>query len=47
MFRNKKNEEKTDEEKALKVQGLLEKEKEKRIRLKELGISYTFPGYSS
>ena len=45
MFRNAKNQEKTDEEKAERVKGLLAKEKEKRIRLKELGIEYEFPGY--
>ena len=44
-FRNEKNREKTDVEKAQRVKGLLEKEKEKRDRLKELGISYEFPGY--
>ena len=44
-FRNEKNREKTDSEKSLKVKGLLEKEKEKRDRLKELGIKYDFPGY--
>ena len=27
------------------MKGLLEKEKEKRIRLKELGIEYEFSGY--
>jgi hypothetical protein len=37
-FRNEKNREKTDDEKAARVKGLLEKEKEKRDRLKELGI---------
>eukprot|EP00347_Sterkiella_histriomuscorum_P006444 403352753 len=46
MFRNKKNSEKTDEDKAAKVKGLLQKEKEKRDRLKELGIKYEFTGYS-
>jgi hypothetical protein len=45
IFRNKKNLPKTDDEKALRVKGLLEKEKEKRDRLKELGIKYAFPGY--
>ena len=44
-FRNEKNRERTDEEKAARVKGLLEKEKEKRIRLKELGIEYEFSGY--
>jgi hypothetical protein len=46
-FRNAKNRERTDEEKAARVKGLLEKEKEKRIRLKELGIDYEFSGYVS
>jgi len=52
-FRNKKNIEqlpeseggKTLEQRVQRVQGLLEKEKEKRIRLKELGIEYDYPGY--
>ncbi len=44
-FRNEKNRERTEEEKALRVKGLLEKEREKRIRLKELGIDYEFSGY--
>ena len=47
IFRNKKNKEKSDEEKAERVKGLLGKEKEKRIRLKELGIDYEYPGYSA
>jgi len=50
IFRNKKNQEaenKTDEQKAARVKGLLEKEKEKRIRMKELGIEYAFPGYQA
>lgn len=47
MFRNKKNAEKTDEQKADRIKGLLEKEKEKRMRIKELGIEYEFPGYSA
>ena len=47
MFRNKKNQEKTPEQKAARVEGLLGKEKEKRIRLKELGIEYDFPGYQA
>lgn len=46
MFRNKKNVEKSDEDKAARVTGLLAKEKEKRIRLKELGIEYDFPGFA-
>ncbi|CDW88104.1 UNKNOWN [Stylonychia lemnae] len=45
-FRNEKNREKTNEEKAAKVKGLLQKEKEKRDRLKELGIKYDFTGYT-
>ena len=47
MFRNKKNAEKTPEQQAERVKGLLQKEKEKRIRLKELGIDYEFPGYQA
>jgi nucleolar protein 15 len=47
MFRNKKNAEKTDEQKADRIKGLLEKEKEKRMRIKELGIEYDFPGYQA
>lgn len=31
----------------MRVKGLLEKEKEKRDRLKELGIKYEFPGFVS
>ena len=46
-FRNEKNRERTNEEKAAKVKGLLQKEKEKRDRLKELGIAYDFSGYVS
>ena len=45
IFRNEKNREKTPAEKAARVKGLLQKEKEKRDRLKELGIKYEFPGY--
>ena len=52
-FRNKKNAEqlpeseggKTKEQKIARVTGLLGKEKEKRVRLKELGIEYEFLGY--
>lgn len=44
-FRNEKNRERTDVEKAARVKGLLEKEKEKRTRLRELGIDYEFSGY--
>lgn len=47
MFRNKFNTEKTTEQRAARVEGLLGKEKEKRIRLKELGIEYDFPGYQA
>lgn len=46
-FRNEKNREKTDAEKGAKVKGMLQKEKEKRDRLKELGIKYEFTGYVS
>ena len=45
LFRKEKNRAKTVEEKKAKVTGLLEKEKEKRIRMKELGINYEFAGY--
>jgi hypothetical protein len=48
MFRNKKNaESKTPEQMKARVEGLLQKEKEKRDRLKELMIDYSFPGYKS
>lgn len=50
IFRNKKNkeaEDKTPEQKSDRVKGLLQKEKEKRIRLKELGMEYEFPGYQA
>ena len=47
MFRNKFNAEKTPEQRAARVTGLLQKEKEKRTRLKELGIEYEFPGYQA
>ena len=49
MFRNKMNSDikKTPEEMAARVKGLLGKEKEKRIRLKELNIDYEFPGYQA
>ena len=47
MFRNKHNQEKTPEQRAARVNGLVGKENEKRIRLKELGIEYDFPGYSA
>ena len=39
-FRKNKNSEKTDDERAARVKGLLQKEKEKRDRFKELGIDY-------
>eukprot|EP00351_Strombidinopsis_sp_SopsisLIS2011_P001206 CAMPEP_0116877710 /NCGR_PEP_ID=MMETSP0463-20121206/9454_1 /TAXON_ID=181622 /ORGANISM="Strombidinopsis sp, Strain SopsisLIS2011" /LENGTH=86 /DNA_ID=CAMNT_0004525191 /DNA_START=326 /DNA_END=586 /DNA_ORIENTATION=- len=48
MFRNKKNAEhetKTPQQLKERVQGLLQKEKEKRDRLKELEIDYSFSGY--
>lgn len=45
IFRNKKNAEKSDADRAARVEGLLAKEKERRIRLKELGIDYDFPGF--
>jgi hypothetical protein len=48
MHRNKINkEEKTDEQKKARVEGLLQKEKERRDRLKELEIEYDFPGFSA
>ena len=48
MFRNKVNsQEKTPEQLKARVQGLLQKEKERRDRLKELGIEYDFPGFSA
>ena len=50
MFRAKKNaegESKTPEQRKGRVNGLLQKEKEKRDRLKELEIDYTFSGYKS
>lgn len=47
IFRKRKNEEKTPEQLKARVSGLLEKEKEKRDRLKELGIQYDFPGYKA
>ena len=45
IFVNKKNSEKSDGDKAKRVEGLLMKEKEKRDRLKELGIKYDYTGY--
>ena len=47
---NKKNKEaegRTDEQKKARVNGLLQKEKEKRDRLKELEIAYDFPGFTA
>ena len=41
------NREQTDEKKIIKVQRMLDGEKQKRERIKELGITYVFPGYSS
>ena len=50
MFRSAKNSEaetKTDASRKARITGLLQKEKEKRDRLKELEIDYTFGGYQS
>lgn len=48
MFRNKVNShESTPAERKARVEGLLQKEKERRDRLKELEIDYTFPGFSA
>lgn len=47
QFRKEKNRPRDDTEKAAKVNGLLEKETDKRRRLKELGIEYDFPGYAA
>ena len=50
MFRNKKNQEedsRTEDQRKARVTGLLQKEKEKRDRLKELQIDYSFPGYKA
>ena len=47
IFRGKKNSEKTDASRKARVNGLLNKEKEKRDRLKELEIDYKFPGYAA
>ncbi len=48
MFRNKINaQEKTPEQRKARVEGLLQKEKERRDRLKELEIAYDFPGFSA
>ena len=45
IFRNKKNAEKSSDQKVARIEGLLGKEKEKRDRLKELGIEYEFDGF--
>ena len=48
IWRNKKNsEESTDADRKARVAGLLQKEKERRDRLKELGIEYDWPGYAA
>ena len=48
MHRNKVNrEEKTPADRKARVEGLLQKEKERRDRLKELEIDYKFPGFSA
>ena len=47
IFRGKKNSEKSDADRKARVSGLLNKEKEKRDRLKELEIDYKFPGYAA
>ena len=50
MFRSAKNsdlETKSDAQRKARVEGLLQKEKEKRDRLKELQIEYTFGGYQA
>ena len=50
IFRAKKNSEateKSDEDRKARVEGLLQKEKEKRDRLKELEIDYKFGGYQA
>ena len=48
MHRNKINkEEKTDAQRKARVEGLLQKERERRDRLKELEIVYDFPGFSA
>ena len=50
MFRSAKNsdlETKTDAQRKARIEGLLQKEKEKRDRLKELQIEYTFGGYQA
>jgi len=48
MHRNKINkEEKTDEQRKARVEGLLQKEKERRDRFKELEIDYDFAGFKA
>ena len=50
IFRAKKNadlDSKTPEQRKARVEGLLQKEKEKRDRLKELQIDYEFPGFKA
>ena len=50
IFRAKKNadlDSKTPEQRKARVEGLLQKEKEKRDRLKELQIEYEFPGFKA
>ena len=48
MHRNKVNqEEKTPADRKARVEGLLQKEKERRDRLKELEIEYDFPGFAA
>ena len=41
------NAKKTDEAKCRKVMRLLDQEKMKKERIKELGIKYDFPGYTA
>jgi|TARA_B110000285_G_C14943440_1_gene523180 hypothetical protein len=46
IFKKKyNNDEKNDVQRAARVEGLLQKEKERRIRFKELGIEYEFSGF--
>ena len=50
MFRAKKNadlDSKTTEQRKARIEGLLQKEKEKRDRIKELEIDYEFPGFKA
>lgn len=48
IHRNKVNRaEKTPAERKARVEGLLQKEKERRDRLKELQIDYDFPGFAA